>query len=704
MKKIALILSLAALVLGQNALWAFPPIDDDYLHGVGSQLYDSLDNPVYLTGINWYGFDNSANVVQGLADRNYKGILNDTARLGFNVLRLPLNLAMVYKASQGTAVIPMNVGEVANPELYGLSSIEILDAIIDYCGQIGMKVILDMHSVMPDGYQMPTWYNSGYTTSQWITGWVFLTERYSQRDTVIAMDLKNEPHGSPWKNDQWAIWDNSNAQNNWKKAAEDCAREVLAINPKLLVLVEGTEIYPKPGATWASIEEEDYLHNWWGGNFRGAADYPVNLGTRQAQLVYSPHDYGPSVWVQPWFDSNGDGKADTGWGFDDIYRDCWGPNWMYLFENNQAPLLLGEWGGKIEDPNTVHYLNLLQRLIIENRLNHTFWCLNRDSNDTAGMLIGSRWDELNEPLYDLVEPTLWKDESGRYVGLDHQVLLNNLSANPADIHSNITLFYGGELNTPEPTPSPTPIPQSDYYGQMEVQYLCGDSALIASQLKPQLKVRNLGSRSVALDSLEMIYFYTREGVNTEVYSVDWAPLGVKNVTCDFVENGLAVGFTAAAGELSPGADSGEIQIRFSKSDYSDYDQSNDYSFDAGAKSFTSSEKIVLLLDGKLVWGVPPEGASPPTPTPEDNTPTPTATTAPTPTPEVTPVQTARCGDVNDDGIVNIVDSLLIAQYYVGIQASYFNEANAYVNNDSAINIVDALLVAQAYVGIIDLDC
>jgi hypothetical protein len=52
------------------------------------------------------------------------------------------------------------------------------------------------------------------------------------------------------------------------------------------------------------------------------------------------------------------------------------------------------------------------------------------------------------------------------------------------------------------------------------------------------------------------------------------------------------------------------------------------------------------------------------------------------------------GDVNEDGIVYIVDALMIAQYYVGLNPPGFNSAHADVNGDGTINIVDALLVAQ----------
>ncbi len=58
------------------------------------------------------------------------------------------------------------------------------------------------------------------------------------------------------------------------------------------------------------------------------------------------------------------------------------------------------------------------------------------------------------------------------------------------------------------------------------------------------------------------------------------------------------------------------------------------------------------------------------------------------------------GDVNNDGSVSIVDALLIAQYYVGLNPSNFDAARADVNCSGGIDVVDALLLAQFYVGLI----
>jgi lysophospholipase L1-like esterase len=58
------------------------------------------------------------------------------------------------------------------------------------------------------------------------------------------------------------------------------------------------------------------------------------------------------------------------------------------------------------------------------------------------------------------------------------------------------------------------------------------------------------------------------------------------------------------------------------------------------------------------------------------------------------------GDVNGSGGVDIVDALLVAQYYVGLNPANFTSSVADVNCSGAIDIVDALVIAQYYVGLI----
>jgi len=57
----------------------------------------------------------------------------------------------------------------------------------------------------------------------------------------------------------------------------------------------------------------------------------------------------------------------------------------------------------------------------------------------------------------------------------------------------------------------------------------------------------------------------------------------------------------------------------------------------------------------------------------------------------------KCGDMNNDNVVDIVDALAIAQYSVGIYDNAFNPQLADVNLDGKVDILDALIVANFYV-------
>jgi len=63
--------------------------------------------------------------------------------------------------------------------------------------------------------------------------------------------------------------DGSTDLNNWKHAAETCAKRILAINPNISYCVEGVEVYPKPGYDYTAVDEwgkeSKYFYNWWGG-------------------------------------------------------------------------------------------------------------------------------------------------------------------------------------------------------------------------------------------------------------------------------------------------------------------------------------------------------------------------------------------------------------------------------------------------------
>lgn len=392
---------------------------NDWLHVSGNRIVDAAGNPVWLTGANWFGFNASERVFHGLWSANITQITASMAQRGINLVRVPISTQLLLEWKAGQATVP-NVNTYANPELTGMNSLQIFEYWLELCERNGIKVLLDVHSAEADnsGHIHPVWYKGTITPEQYYQGWEWAATRWKTNDTVVAFDLKNEPHGTP--NDTVrAKWDNSTDVDNWKNTAETAAKRILAINPEVLILVEGNEVYPREGETWNSPNTDpdlspNYYYNWWGGNLRGAKQYPINLGANQDQLVYSPHDYGPLVYNQPWFDKPFDKASLT--------DDVWRPNWFYLHENGTAPLLIGEWGGRLgQDARQDKWMTALRDLIVENQLHQTFWVLNPNSGDTGGLLLDD-WKTWDEQKYALLKPALWQ-YGGKFVGLDHQVPL-----------------------------------------------------------------------------------------------------------------------------------------------------------------------------------------------------------------------------------------------------------------------------------------
>ena len=188
------------------------------------------------------------------------------------------------------------------------------------------------------------------------------------------------------------------------KALHSCGKVHRDLKPENVLV--------KKNGDYASTNEDDYYFNWWGGNLRGVADYPVDLGKYQNKLVYSPHDYGPTVYEQPWFQGS--------YTYDSLMKDCWHDNWFYIHEDNIAPLLIGEWGGFMTEPNII-WMTYMRELIQKNRLNHTFWCFNANSGDTGGMVLDdfTTWDE---EKYAFVKEVLWNNGE-KFIGLDHAIPL-----------------------------------------------------------------------------------------------------------------------------------------------------------------------------------------------------------------------------------------------------------------------------------------
>lgn len=391
---------------------------DDWLYTDGRNIYDKDGKKVWLTGLNWFGYNTGTNTFDGLWNSKLEPTVKAIADHGFNVIRVPISAELLLQWKRGEYP-RANYNNAYNPTLNKMNSLQIWEYFLVLAETNGLKVIPDIHSAETNasGHNVNLWYTDRISVEDYYTALEWMAERYKGNDTIIGYDLKNEPHGKPYEGSGAAIWNNSKSANNWKYVAETAAARVLAKNPNVLILIEGTEIFPKDLTTnsdFQSTDEKDYDFNWWGGNLRAVREFPINLGRYQNKLVYSPHDYGPTVYKQPWFEGDYD--------YNSLMKDCWHDNWFYIYEENKAPLLIGEWGGFMREPNLT-WMTHMRKLIGTYHLNHTFWCLNANSGDTGGLLKDDfvTWDT---EKYNFVKEVLWQ-ENGRFVGLDHAIPLGN---------------------------------------------------------------------------------------------------------------------------------------------------------------------------------------------------------------------------------------------------------------------------------------
>jgi aryl-phospho-beta-D-glucosidase BglC (GH1 family) len=347
-----------------------------FLHTQGNQILDADNQPVKLAGVNWFGMETTTFAPDGLWARNYKDMMDQMKQLGFNVIRLPFSDQLFDSGS-----VPNGINYNLNPDLQGLNGLGIMDKVVAYAGQIGLRIFLDHHrsEAGASAEASGLWYTSAYPVSRWISDWTMLAKRYAGNPTVIGADLANEPHGP-------ATWGSGDPATDWRLAAEQAGNAILAVNPNWLIIVEG-------------IQTTSAGSDWWGGNLSNAGQYPVVL-SQPGHVVYSPHDYPASVYPQTWFSDPSYPKN---------LPAVWNKFWGYIYQDATAPILLGEFGSKLQTASDQQWastmVNFLQTAAGPGQLgmSWTWWSWNPNSGDTGGIL-NDDWTTVNTAKVNLLKP------------------------------------------------------------------------------------------------------------------------------------------------------------------------------------------------------------------------------------------------------------------------------------------------------------
>ncbi len=140
-----------------------------------------------------------------------------------------------------------------------------------------------------------------------------------------------------------------------------------------------------------------------------------------------------------------------------------------------------------------------------------------------------------------------------------------------------------------------------------------------NSVRPEFFIENTGSSAINLADVTFRYWFLREGTQGEQAWIDYSDMDDANITMSFfdvpsptpdADRYIEYGFTSGAGTLAPGATTGVIVTRFNKLDWSIYDESNDYSFNANYSTYAPWQNITVYCNGLLAYGIEPTNCQP----------------------------------------------------------------------------------------------
>jgi endoglucanase len=427
------------------------------------------------------------NVFWAPSSRTYDSDIAEFKALGINTIRIPVT-HQTFNASdpQGSAYLKNTASvQIANSRLA-------LETIAKKIDAAGISIMWDIHScsnyvdwrkgrldarppyvdATRDNYDFRREDSScaasgnpasvtriqAYNTSTWLADLQLLAGFSNTLGlvNVIGIDIFNEP------------WDYTWAE--WKSLSEQAYNTINAANPNLLIFVQGISASNgnqdgSPTTIGTSPHGSDGIDPNWGENLFEASTNPISIP--QNRLVFTPHTYGPSVFVGRQFADPAQPACATleGDAFGDAQcqivinptklRAGWDSHFGYLKALGYA-VVIGEWGGNMDWPHGASsqrdidrfgYLTNLSSdrqwqeafrdyLISKCIFDNVYWSINPESGDTGG-LMGTPYTEANKSAWGT-----WTSWDTRKTSLVQSLW-------------NSTATCGGGGNTATPTRTPT---------------------------------------------------------------------------------------------------------------------------------------------------------------------------------------------------------------------------------------------------------
>lgn len=370
----------------------------------GNKILNSSGAEIELKGINWFGFNNEATMVDGLwspggLSSDFATVVYRMQLLGFNAVRLPFSFKDLYNLNPRNLVFeyaipsisqiqasvtnpsvsvpsgqvippmiapPIRTAGKTNEYLPNNSTLERFLWTVNFFAKNGFYVLIGNHlkedqTVLED-------------RSKWVSQWKDLVTKISQDPTSkdrLMIDILNEPDEKDIR------WD------TLSELYTSVMDTIYPINSSVLFFVEGTG-QTSLGANWG----DGFATNT---NTNSAKPFFDTLITKPYldQVVISPHVYPPSVSGSR---SNDNGAA--------LYKRL-NESFGYLIEPGYCvgsckkfPIAIGEFGSRFRDPEDIQFMHDFAKYMNEHAIKNWFyWSWNPNSSDTGG-LVEDNWTTL----------------------------------------------------------------------------------------------------------------------------------------------------------------------------------------------------------------------------------------------------------------------------------------------------------------------
>lgn len=325
------------------------------LYSHQGHLYVGENTKFFLKGVSWFGMEEENHVLRGLNKVSIDDILLFLKKNKFNAIRLPLSLQNL----KDNPVTTQGLSTFHNPDFPSLNYIDTIHLIVNKAAKHNMLILLDMHRLNSlDVASKGVWYDNQSTEDDLVNMWKRLAIEFSEDWNIIGCDLYNEPWNATWNDDK-------NDKENWKNAVERIGNQIHKTSPSWLLFIEG--VGNRAGNVSTGV--------FWSENLAALQGLLPDIKANN-KFVFSPHVYGPSVFMQDYFKSNN---------FTEEMPKIWDDHFGQSHVVSGVATVIGEWGGKFKEIDR-DWQNAFFSYLKQKEIGFFYWCLNPESSDTGGLL------------------------------------------------------------------------------------------------------------------------------------------------------------------------------------------------------------------------------------------------------------------------------------------------------------------------------